>query len=195
MVEQFIVGREFSVESISYQGKHYILQITDKVTTEAPYFVELAHHQPAALSEEQIQAIRQLTLKMLDALKITNSAGHTEIKMDSTGVPYVIEMGPRMGGDFISSDLVRLSTGYNFVKGVLEVATGRFAEPVFGEPSCSGVYFLCEETRDIVLPYIQEKKNYPFIVDADIWGDIQAVKCNSDRGGYFIYQADHKIEL
>ena len=44
-VEQFVGGREFSIESISYQGKHHILQITDKVTTEAPYFVKMAQHE------------------------------------------------------------------------------------------------------------------------------------------------------
>lgn len=193
MIEQFIVGREFSIESISCKGKHYILQITDKVTTEAPYFVELAHHQPADLTEKQRTDITNLTVQMLDALKIENSAGHTEIKMDKDGIPYIIEMGPRMGGDYISSDLVRLSTGYDFVKGVLEVATGQFKEPVLGESKCSGVYFLCEETKDKVMPYIQNKEKYPFIFDADIWGDIQTVKCNSDRGGYFIYQANNKI--
>lgn len=195
MIEQFIEGREFSIESISYRGKHYILQITDKVTTEAPYFVELAHHQPAQLNQKQWDDIKTLTLKMLDALKIENSAGHTEIKMDANGVPYVIEMGPRMGGDYISSDLVRLSTGYSFVKGTLEVATGTFVPPAFGEKKYSGVYFLCEETREKVLPYIENAKKFSFVVDADTWGSIQSVKCNSDRGGYFIYQSDHKIEL
>lgn len=195
MLEQFIEGREFSIESISYRGKHYILQITDKVTTGAPYFVELAHHQPAQLSQKQWDDIKNLTLKMLDALKIENSAGHTEVKMDANGVPYVIEMGPRMGGDYISSDLVGLSTGYSFVKATLEVATDTFVPPVLGENKCSGVYFLCQETKEKVLKYIKNKKDYPFIVDADIWGEIQNVKCNSDRGGYFIYQADKKIEL
>jgi len=195
MIEQFIEGREFSIESISCKGRHYVLQITDKVTTEAPYFVELAHHQPADLTEKQWQDIKSLTLKMLDALKIENSAGHTEIKMDANGVPYVIEMGPRMGGDFISSDLVRLSTGYDFVNGVLEVATDQFKEPVFGDAKKSGVFFLCEETKSKVLPYIENKGKYPFIVDADIWGDIQPVKCNSDRGGYFIYQSNNRFEL
>lgn len=195
MVEQFIEGREFSIESISYQGKHYILQITDKVTTEAPYFVELAHHQPANITETQWQEIKNLTLQMLDALKIENSAGHTEIKMDAYGVPYVIEMGPRMGGDYISSDLVRLSTGYDFVNGVLQVATGQFVEPVFGKQRKSGVYFLCQETKQKVLPRIENKDQYQYIVDADIWGIIQPVKCNSDRGGYFIYQSDERIVL
>lgn len=195
MVEQFVEGREFSIESISYQGKHYILQITDKVTTEAPYFVELSHHQPADLTDRQWNDIKNLTLQMLDALKIENSAGHTEIKMDAKGVPYVIEMGPRMGGDYISSDLVKLSTGYDFVNGVLEIATGQFKEPVFGDQKKSGVYFLCEETKQKVLPFIENKEKYPYIVDADIWGEIQPVKCNSDRGGYFIYQSNKRIVL
>lgn len=195
MIEQFIVGREFSIETISCKGKHYVLQITDKVTTEAPYFVELAHHQPADLTAKQRTDITNLTIQMLDALKIENSAGHTEIKMDERGIPYIIEMGPRMGGDYISSDLVRLSTGYDFVKGVLEVATGQFVEPVLGCPKCSGVFFLCEETKDKVLPYIQNKGEYSFVVDADIWGDIKPVKCNSDRGGYFIYQSDAKLNI
>lgn len=190
MIEQYVEGREFSVESISYQGKHYVLQITDKVTTEAPYFVELQHHQPANITKEQRRSIETLTVEMLDALKVEYGASHTEIKMDASGVPYVIEMGPRMGGDYITSDLVRLSTGYDFVAGVLEVAIGRFTEPKKPESHYSGVYFLCEETKDKVLPLIQNSRKYPQIVDADVWGEIKSVKCNSDRGGYFIYQSD-----
>ena len=193
LVEQFIEGREFSVESISYQGKHYVVQITDKVTSEAPFFVELAHHQPANLTEKQREEIKKLTIQMLNALKLEYGASHTEIKMDAHGVPYIIEMGARMGGDFIQSDLVRLSTGYDLVGGVLEVATGSFTVPSFPVKKKSGVYFLCKETEDKVLPYIQNKNQYPFIVDADIWGDIQKVQCNSDRGGYFIYQDDKKL--
>ena len=52
IIEEFVTGCEISVESISYKGKHYILQITDKVTTGAPYFVELEHHQPSTLTDD-----------------------------------------------------------------------------------------------------------------------------------------------
>ncbi len=195
LVEQFIEGREFSIEAISYEGKHYILQITDKETTGAPYFVEMSHHQPANLNEKQWADIENLVLKMLTTLKVEFGASHTEVKMDADGIPYVIEMGPRMGGGFITSDLVKLSTGYDFVKGVLEVATGTFTVPQFPCPKHSGIYFLCEETKEKVLPYIEEKDKYPFIVDADIWGKIQRVQCNSDRGGYFIYQSNKRLEI
>lgn len=195
LLEQFIEGREFSVESISFKGKHYIVQITDKETTGAPYFVELSHHQPADITEKQWSDVVNLTIQTLNSLKVEYGASHTEIKMDKDGIPYVIEMGARMGGGFIQSDLVKLSTGYDLVKGVLEVSTGIFNEPTFGQPHKSGVYFLCEETKNRVLPYIQDSKEHDFIVDSDIYGDTIPVKCNSDRSGYFIYQSDHKIIL
>lgn len=51
IVEEYVDGREFSVEYISHQGKHYFLQITDKVTSGAPRFVEMQHHQPADIPE------------------------------------------------------------------------------------------------------------------------------------------------
>jgi len=195
MVEQFIEGREFSVESISYKGEHFVLQITDKVTTGSPHFIELAHHQPAVLRKKQWNDIKELTLKTLKALKIEYGASHTEVKIDPIGNPYVIEMGPRMGGDFISSDLVRLSTGYDFVKGVLEIATGQFNEPQFGQQNCSGVYFLSKETEMGVMPYIQNKDKHSFIFDADIYGSIRNIQCNSDRSGYFIYKNDKRINV
>ena len=106
IVEEFIEGREISVEFISYQGKHYPLQITDKVTTGAPHFVELEHHQPAELSDNQYKEIYALTVRALDALGVTNGASHSEYKITEDGCIYVMEIGARMGGDFIGSDLV-----------------------------------------------------------------------------------------
>lgn len=194
LVEDFIEGREISVEFISYQGKHYPLQITDKVTTEAPHFVELEHHQPANLSAEQYKQIYSLTKRALDALGITNGASHSEYKITMDGRIYVMEIGARMGGDFIGSDLVRLSTGYDFLKGVIEVALGVFTSPVFDEKHHAGVYFLCEETRH--LSPIIKAGSMPNIVRAEITDtELRKVKCSADRSGYMIYQSNKKLLL
>jgi hypothetical protein len=64
-VEEFVDGREFSVEALSHNGKHYILQITDKVTSGAPHFIEMQHHQPAAISQEVANQIRAIVEKEL----------------------------------------------------------------------------------------------------------------------------------
>lgn len=194
IVEDFIEGREISVEFISYQGKHYPLQITDKVTTEAPHFVELQHHQPAQLSSEQYAEIYNLTKKALDALGVTEGASHSEYKITKEGRIYVMEIGARMGGDFIGSDLVQLSTGYDFLKGVIDVALGQFEEPVFDKPHHAGVYFLCEETKR--LQDIIKEMNLPQIVRAEITDTkLLKVKCSADRSGYLIYQGENKLIL
>lgn len=193
IVEEYVEGREISVEFISYQGKHYPLQITDKVTTGAPHFVELEHHQPAKLSNEQFVEIYDMTAKALTALGITNGASHSEYKITADGLIYVIEIGARMGGDFIGSHLVQLSTEYDFLKGVIDVALGQFTIPVMPEHNCSGVYFLSAETQR-VKHYIDHAAEYREIVSAQQTDDeLHALKCSADRSGYFIYKSNKKF--
>lgn len=193
IIEEFVTGREISVESISYEGKHYILQITDKVTTGAPFFVELEHHQPSSLPEDIKLRIKEIVLDALDALHIKYGASHSELKITEDGDVRVIEIGARMGGDFIGSDLVRLSTGYDFLKGVIEVALGQFEEPQLTEHNHSGVYFLCKETERL-LPIIQNYRDYPEIVEAEITDPVlRNIEQSADRSGFFIYKADHKV--
>ena len=192
VIEEFVEGREISVESISFKGNHHILQITDKVTTEAPYFVELEHHQPSSLPEDIKTKVRAIVLNALDALLIQYGASHAELKITKDGDIRVIEIGARMGGDFIGSDLVKLSTGYDFLKGIIDVAFGEFEEPLMTEQKYSGVYFLCKETESL-LPVIINAVSYPSIVRAEITDPIiRHIECSADRSGYLIYQATSK---
>ena len=195
MVEEFIEGREISVEFISYNGIHYPLQITDKVTTEVPHFVELEHHQPAKLSDDMFASIYEITRKALNALGLTNGASHTEYKITNEGRIVIMEIGGRMGGDFIGSDLVRLSTGYDFVKGVIDVALGLFKEPVKTLNLFSGVYFLCKETEHLKST-IENWKNIPYFVEGEITdNELRNVTCSADRSGYAIYQTSFKPDI
>ena len=172
----------------------YPLQITDKVTTGAPYFVEIEHHQPAALSHDLYETIYALTAKALEALGVTDGASHAEYKITEEGEIYVMEIGARMGGDFIGSDLVKLSTGYDYLDGVIQVALGKFKEPVFGVSQSAGVYFLCEETKR--LKETIQNATLPQVVRAEITDPvIRAVKCSGDRSGYLIYQSQNKLVL
>ena len=195
IIEQFVDGREFSVEYISHNGNHYHLQTTDKVTSGEPYFVELAHHQPAQISVELMSRMKNMVEKALTVLDIENSASHTEIKLDSKGDLYIIEVGARMGGDYITSDLVRLSTGYDFVKGVIDLALDDFETPQFNKTKYSGVYFYSSITP-FVKEYIQRYKDDPVIVEFQINKE-ENNYCyrNGDRNGYFIYQCEQKLIL
>lgn len=193
IVEEYIDGREFSVEYISHDGIHYFLQITDKVTSDAPRFVEMQHHQPADISIDIWNRIKSMVEDALTALKIENSASHTEIKLNSNDELYIIETGARMGGDHITSDLVRLSTGYDFVDGAIKLAAGQFEEPQKPLQMHSGVFFyskLAPEVGEI----IKNHDKYPEIVEWEYSDEpLMEVRSNADRRGYFLYQTNKRL--
>lgn len=191
IVEEFVDGREFSVEYISCRGKHYFVQITDKVTSGEPHFIEMAHHQPADIPDSLVSQIKTIVENALTALKIENSPSHTEIKLNSKGELYIIEIGARMGGDFITSDLVRLSTGYDFVEGAIKLAIGKFEEPKFPQLMHSGVYFY-SKLAPKVGEIIKKHKNWPEIVEWEYSDEpLMEAKSNADRRGYFLYQKEN----
>lgn len=195
LIEEYIDGREISVEMISCGGEHHALQITDKVTTGAPHFVELAHHQPSNLPEQMQQRIFGISHRALDALGLTNGASHSEYRITPEGRIVVMEIGGRMGGDFIGSNLVRLSTGYDFVQGVIQVALGQTIHPMPKQLACSGVFFLSSETPE-VLPYIEHAKDFKEIVVAEQTDkELRPLTCSADRSGYFIYCAEKRMEI
>ncbi len=128
LIEQFVEGPEFSVEVIVWKGDVHVLTVTDKKTTEAPYFVELGHNQPSVFPENIQQKLRDGAIAGVKALGLDNCAAHCELKWQD-GVPYLMEVGARLGGDFISTELTHLSTGIDMVAAAINVALG--LEPDF----------------------------------------------------------------
>ncbi len=125
IVEEYIPGEEYSLEAISYNGVHNFLTITKKYTTGEPNFIETGHVQPSGLSSETERKAKEMIFSALNAMGVKNGASHSEFRISDDGDIRIIEIGARMGGDCIGSDLVRLSTGYDFLKMVIDVACGK----------------------------------------------------------------------
>ncbi len=125
LIEEYVEGQEYSVEFISYHGRHYFLALTKKYTTGAPHFIETGHLQPAFVEQRILWKVISVVSHALDTLGIENGASHSEIKIDAEGKIKIIEIGGRMGGDCIGSHLVRYSTGYDFVAMVIQIAVGK----------------------------------------------------------------------
>ena len=160
LIEEFAEGQEYSVEHISYKGTHYFLALTQKYTTGAPHFIETGHLEPAPVSDKMLEKVKNTISHALDSLEIKNGASHSEIKIDAMGNIRIIEIGARMGGDCIGSDLVKYSTGYDFVKMVIQVACGE--EPDFTKvctPSPVESIFIFDKHDIAVLQELE--KNHP----------------------------------
>ncbi len=189
IIEAFVTASEISVESMSVDGHHEVLAITDKVISGPPSFVELEHHQPTQLPEAMKSRVEVLTKAALDALEVTTGAAHTEFLLTSDGEVLVTELGARMGGDFIGSHLVQLSTGYDFLQAVIEASLGADVTAQIGETACSGVLFASAE-GEIELDNIPKSA----IVEQKTTGERKSTLGRSgDRHGYLIYQHSHRL--
>ena len=125
LVEEFIDGPEYSGESIAYQGKYKLLAVTEKRTTGAPHYVERGHIQPAKLTDEQYKTVEDTLYKAFASMGIEYGAIHPEFRITKDGVVKFMEIGIRMGGDCIGSDLVPLSTGYDYMGMVISIGCGK----------------------------------------------------------------------
>ena len=190
LVEEFAGGQEYSVECISFAGEHHFLAMTKKFTTGAPHFIETGHLQPAPVSGEMLERVRKIVFHALDTLGLMYGASHSEIKIDSEGRIRIIEIGGRMGGDLIGSDLVRLSTGIDFVRAVIQVALGE--KPDLTPASFGGaaaVRFVFTEKDAVVVKAIQ--KDHPdLVVSAHVEACEGTVTDSSNRFGYCLMKAD-----
>ncbi len=114
LLEEFMEGPEVSVESFTVNGDTHIITITDKMVTEVPFFVETGHTEPSRLPVGVQEDIRKVAMAAIKAVGIQNGPSHTEIKVTSTGAKLV-EIAARLGGDYITSRLVPLSTGVDLI--------------------------------------------------------------------------------
>lgn len=115
LVEEFMDGDEVSVEAYSINGEPHIITITDKMVTSLPYFVELGHTEPSRLPAPLQKEICKVAESAIRAIGMKNGPTHTELKITSNGVKLV-EIAARLGGDFITSKLVPLSTGVDMIE-------------------------------------------------------------------------------
>lgn len=121
VVEECMVGPEVSVETLAIDGDVHVIQITDKMTTGAPHFVEMGHTQPTRL--DCVEEIKRVAIAANRAVGINNGPSHTEIIVTKEG-PKIVEIGARLGGDCITTHLVPLSTGINMVEACIWIALG-----------------------------------------------------------------------
>ena len=201
LVEEFIEGQEYSIEGFHYDGKSEIIQFTEKKTTEFPYNVELGHKQPANLTDEQKNDIRDIVCKIGNVLHFESCPSHTELKINERGI-FVIETSPRLGGDFITSTLVPLSTGINMEDQLLNVALGAPVDIKTGQINkASGVEFFhfpegkVKSIDSRLLNLEKEKDVFWFDLKLRKGDKVNRITSSLDRYGEFIIDAKDRSTL
>ena len=188
IIEEFMDGPEYSAECICYRGERRILAFTQKETTGNPHYIETGHIQPANIPLEKQENIRQIIFKALEALDIQNGAAHAEFRILPDGQIGIIEIGARMGGDSIGTDLTPISTGLDYLGMVVDVACGK--APSFdsvSEPTPVRIKFIIKKSDKEAYEALCRKRPEAIVRAGEFNNDFDnAVVDSSTRHGYYI---------
>ena len=190
IVEEFLPdGPEYSVETLTWQGKTTLIQVTEKWSSGAPHCVELGHHQPARLADGMRGRIEDVLDRALAAIGVVNGCCHTEIKI-CDGKIYLIEFNARPGGDHISYPLTELSSGYPYMEGMIRIALGDFEVPNMADyqGGYAGICFVTEQTQALK-PVFDDCQNQDWCYEKhEVDGALQTLEHNRGYAtNYFIY--------
>lgn len=198
ILEEYMTGPEVSVEIMVIDGEPHVLQVTDKLTTGAPYFVEMGHNQPSLLPAKDVDKIKDLACRAVKSVGINCGPSHVEIKLTPTG-PKMVELGARMGGDCITTHLVPLSTGVDMIKATIDVSLGLVPDitPVLHKGSAirffdapCGILSAIEGIKEAqAIDGVQE-----ISFTKNVGDEVTDIHCSLDRCGFVIAQCDSAEE-
>lgn len=199
LLEEYMKGPEVSVELIVIDGYPTVLQVTDKITTGAPHFIEIGHIQPSSLDLTIITKIKDVACAAAKSVGLMNSIVHAEIIVTRDG-PKMVELGARMGGDAIQEQLLELSTGINMPEASIRIALGEnIVVPKVSLHKASAIRFI-QSSEGIVslVNGIDDAKKVRFVNQVKLYckeGDsYEKAKDNTGRMGYVIAQAEEPQE-
>lgn len=198
LLEEYMEGAEVSVEIYVVEGKPHVIAITDKYITKIPFFVELGHTEPSQLSADVQNEVKKIAYEAVKAVEIKNGPAHVEIKITSNGVKLV-EIAARLGGDFITSRLVPLSTGVDMVGATFDNLQGKRVDLKSNIHQGAAIRFLTGNDGIICkIEGIQEARKMKGIQEVVLYkreGDRVTIPHNSgDRLGHIIGIGKNALE-
>ncbi|WP_124470909.1 ATP-grasp domain-containing protein [Burkholderia ubonensis] len=122
LVEQFVEGREFSVEALVVDGCMIFSNVTQKELFEGAHPVESGHTVPATIDSDLTEQLVSNTGKVIEATGFRTGIVHCEWMHDGTDA-YLIECAGRFAGDGII-DLIERAYRFDIVKAYHAIMRG-----------------------------------------------------------------------
>ena len=198
IIEEFIDGKEFSVEVLIQNNLVNIVAITEKLTSgfEDRFFVEEVHIVPAFLNQEQTSLIKDVVSRFIQIIKLDNSAAHVEVMLNASGA-FIIEAAARLGGDFITSDLVPLATGVDMIQEIIAISVGEDIISIQTKNDFAGIHFVTPENYESAKLHFDRIKNADGVKEVLIKDKNKSTELRSslDRLGHLIVKADSREQL
>lgn len=123
IIEQFMEGRELSLDAVVYRGEITVCGVADRHIFFPPHFVEMGHTMPTDLDRETVRDAEEVFRAGIRAIGIDNGAAKGDIKMTPRG-PMIGEIAARLSGGYMSGWTFPLSSGVEVTEAAMNIAVG-----------------------------------------------------------------------
>jgi biotin carboxylase len=126
LVEEFIDGKEYSVDTVVYKGVVYPGGISDRVfLPKDNYAIQDGSITPSFLPAETQKRMYWIMQDCADALGVKWGALKGDVIISADNKIYILEVTARLSGGFDSQFRKPLSYGINLIKATIDLACGK----------------------------------------------------------------------
>jgi biotin carboxylase len=124
MIEEFVAGRNLTVEVFLRRGSAIFSVITEKRLLPGPGFLIGGHTCPAVVGQTARRRVVEIAVRLCEAMDLTDGFAHFDVILAADGTPYLLEVGARLCGNGYPR-LMRAVYGVDTVAAQLDLVLGR----------------------------------------------------------------------
>ena len=191
LIESFIEGEEYGVESFVHEDKVHVLGVMKKWMTRPPFYAELGHAYPSGLDDVLETKVKQSVEKTIRALGINYGSVNMDVLITNEGNVHVIDIGARMGGNLIYSHIIPLGTGIDYLGNAIRASVGEQVFFTEGEKTSVATALLALHPGKIISypnveQFKEEQELYYMSFLKETSNIINPYRTNIDGCGYIV---------
>ena len=199
LFEEYIEGKEFSLEGIVCHSKTIHFSMTEKFVSDQNEFVEIGHIVNVPMDVQLKSKIEGYVEQVIRVLGVNSCPFHAEIRLSTQGEPVLMEIAARLAGDKMG-DLINLSRGVNYYDYVYAAYLREVVHTPLMSDAHAGIRFFYRPTTDSysTINGLETMKQYPveeaifyYPPEKPIPGFPKPLR----RLGHVIMKSDHYLDL
>ena len=199
IIEKFLVGYEIGAQCVVIGDKVQTTIFHNDLVTPPPICVPYGHSLPLELESDLKQRAEAEVISAIKSLGVENSVVNVDL-MICGGVPYIIEIGARMGATCLPENM-SIYTGVDFYELLLSLSLGIEPEipTVYAEVANTALLIRVETSgviKSIKIPKsVAEHQNLVDLsLDYSVGDFVNKFKVGPDRIGQLIVKANTRKE-
>jgi len=173
LVEQCLLGDEFDIDMLIYDGELKYAQLVDNWPCLKPYYLETGCNMPSIYPEDKQQELIEYAFDCVKCMGFHSGPFHVEVMYTADG-PVLIEVNARQGGGSNQSMNIEMF-GVNILQNWIISSFGvPINPPRSSQPSCSMVQYSYTATKTGILA--DEEHMKPILAHPYFYDSVDFVK-------------------